>query len=335
MDMEAKGVVMNIPILSDIKAQYEKLTPVVNKTPVITWDNQTKNEYLSKDTSVFFKCELFQKTGTFKFRGAYTRFSALSSAEKARGIVAGTAGNHGIAAAYVAKLHGVPAKIVVPATMNPFRLEKIESLGAEIVKTESMSQVLEVMNTLVEQEGRTLIHPFDHPLITLGTATLGYEFLQQVPDLDVIILPVGGGGLASGVACAAKLINPNIKVYGVEPLGANTMYLSFQQNKPVQLSTKPDSIADSLCAPCAMPYSFSVCRQFVDDIILVSDEEIRVAMKRLFEEIKVACEPACAVATAALLGKLKTHCLDRKVGLLLCGSNIDINTFFKLLNITS
>lgn len=326
--LHEKGKGMDVPLLKTIVDNYEKIKPFIEITPVLPWKNSIKSKLLNDKTEVVFKCELFQKTGTFKLRGALTRFSALNEDEKTRGIVAGTAGNHGIAVAYVAKLKNIHAKIVVPKIINTFRLNKIKSLGAEVIQVDTMSEVLDVMNDIAEKENRTIIHAYDHPLITLGTATLGYEFLQQVPNLDVIIVPIGGGGLASGVSAAAKKINPHIKVYGVEPEGANALYLSFQKNEPIALSSVK-SIADSLCAPRAMPYSFSICKQYLDDIVLVTEQELSLAMKLLFEEVKMACEAACAAATAGLLGPLKDSILGKKVGVLLCGSNIDVETFSK------
>lgn len=314
---------MQIPTLEQIKSNYAKLQRYIYQTPILSWPN-TNN-------SLICKCELFQKTGTFKIRGAITRVNGLTVEERKHGIVAGTGGNHGIAAALAAKMIGVHAKIIVPKTMNPFRFEKIRALGAEIILVDHIDQILDVMNEIAEKEKRIPIHPFDHPLTTLGTSSLGYEFLQQVPDLEVIIIPIGGGGLASGVSCAAKLINPKIKIYGVEPENANSMYLSFQQNHAVALTHHPESIADSLCSPRSMPYSYSVCKKFIDEIVLVSDDELRQSMKLLFEECKLACEAACAASTAAYFGPLKEKCAGKKTGLILCGSNIDVKTFLSIL----
>ncbi|MCB1111994.1 MAG: threonine/serine dehydratase [Chlamydiales bacterium] len=321
---------MEFPSLDQIKENYNEILPYINVTPMLHWISPLKDRLIGDNTEVFYKCELFQRTGTFKIRGALTRMLHLTFEEKQRGVVAGTGGNHGIAVAHVAKQLGIDAKIIVPETMNPLRLEKIKNLGADIKKMPTIGMVIDEMNVIAKSEGRVIIHPFEHPKITLGTASLGYEFLQQVPNLDVILVPVGGGGLVSGISCAAKQINPDIKVFGIEPEGANAMFLSFKQNRAVALTGKPLSIADSLCAPSAEPYSYGICRQFVDEIILVSDQQIRQSMKILFEHVKVACEPACATAMAALLGPLKERCNGKRTGLILCGSNIDLSTFYDI-----
>lgn len=251
----------------------------------------------------------------------------MTQEDKSKGIVAGTGGNHGIALAYAAQLAGVHAKIIVPKAMNALRRKSIEAFDVEIVEIDHIGQIMSKMNDVVEIEKRTEVNGFDHPLITLGQASLGLEFMEQVPDLDVIIVAVGGGGLASGVACAAKQINPNIKIYGVEPEGADTMYQSFKIGQPYVLPNKPNSIADSLCAPYAGYYSYEICSRYMDEVVLISDDDMRHAMKVLFEDMKLACEPACAASTAALLGPLKDKCENKKVGVILCGSNIDLNSF--------
>ena len=214
--------------------------------------------------------KLFQKTGSFKIRGALTVIDHLSDDEKKAGVVAGTGGNHGIAVAYAARNAGVNAKIIVPKAINAFRLRAIKRIGAEIVQIDDISQILDRMNTVAQDESRTIMHPFENPYITIGTGTLGLEFMQQVTNLDAVIVPIGGGGLASGVACAVKQINPSCKVYGVEPTGANSMRLSLDKGKPVKLPDGPISIADSLCAPKAEPYSFEMCQRYLDDVVLVS-----------------------------------------------------------------
>jgi threonine dehydratase len=323
---------LDIPTLEQIKDNATKISPYILKTPVLPWETGIKNELIGLNAEVIFKCELFQKTGTFKFRGALTRILNLSEEEKKRGVVAGTGGNHGIALAYAAQLSGVHAKIVIPRTMNPLRRKTIESFDVEIVQTDRIAQVMERMEEIVKEEGLKEVNGFDHPLITLGQASLGLEFMEQIPDLDVIIVAIGGGGLASGVACAAKQIKPDIKIYGVEPKGADSMYQSFKIGKSFTLPNGPDSIADSLSAPYAGHYSYRVCTEYIDEIVLVSDDDLRDAMKILFEDVKLACEPACAASTAALIGPLKEKCRGKKTGVILCGSNIDYESFKTILS---
>ncbi len=200
------------------------------------------------------------------------------------------------------------------------------------MKVDDISQILDEMNRVAKDENRSVIHPFESPYITLGTGTLGLEFMKQVPELDAVIVPIGGGGLASGVSCAVKQINPKCAVYGVEPKGARSMSISLEQGKASALVDPPKSIADSLCAPRAEPYSFSICQKYIDEVVLVKDEELQNAMKIMFNDLKLIVEPAGAASTAALLGPLKTRCEGLRVGIIVCGSNIDLETFYDLVN---
>jgi threonine dehydratase len=322
----------HIPSLLEIQEQARRLSPRLNATPVHEWDTPLKARLLGDDTKVLLKLELFQKTGSFKARGALTVMDHLSDEQKERGVVAGTGGNHGIAVAFAAHNAHVDAKIVVPQTINPFRLGAIEAYNAHVIQIENVSLVLDEMRRIAEAENRSIMHPFENPLVTLGTATLGYEFLRQAQDLDAIVVPIGGGGLASGVACAAKQINPRCKVYGVEPARANAMTLSLKAGHPLTLPAGPRSIADSLSAPCTEPYSFYLCQNFLDDVVLIEDDEMKTAMRILFEDLKLAVEPAGAAATAALLGPLKDRCKGLRAGVIVCGANIDLQTFHSLLN---
>jgi len=316
-----------IPSPADFDKQADILHQTLALTPVHHWDSPLKTEVFGPKSRITFKLELLQKTGTFKARGATTVVQSLSNEERARGIIAGSGGNHGIAVAYAAQEAGVEAKIIVPRAINPFRLSRIKQFGAEVKFVDSIVQVLDTMKQVAIDEERTVIHPFENPLITLGAGTLGYELLEQTPDLDVVIVPIGGGGLASGVASAVKQISPKCMVYGVEPEGANSMQLSIKAGKAIKLPQAPKSIADSLSAPHAEPYSFSVCKRYLDDVVLISDMDMISAMKVLMEELKLLTEPAGAAATAALFGPLKEKCVGKNVGVITCGSNIDLATF--------
>ena len=318
--------------LSAIEEQARRLSSRLKRTPVHEWDTPLKSRLLGDDTKVLLKLELFQKTGSFKARGALTVMDHLTAEQRERGVVAGTGGNHGIAVAFAASSATVDAKIIVPKTINPFRLKAIQAYRADVVQVENISLVLDEMRRIAEVENRTIMHPFENPLVTLGTGTLGYEMLNQAPDLDAIIVPIGGGGLASGVACAVKQMRPGCKVYGVEPTGANAMSLSLAAGHPLTLPGGPKSIADSLSAPCTEEYSFSMCQRFLDEVVLIEDDEMRAAMRILFEDLKLAVEPAGAAATAALLGPLKDRCKGLRTGIIVCGTNIDIETFHSLLN---
>ncbi|TNF69008.1 MAG: threonine/serine dehydratase [Gammaproteobacteria bacterium] len=318
--------------IDEVKSQYQNLASYVRKTPILPWQSKLKNSLLGEGTQIYFKCELFQQTGTFKFRGVLSRLLSLTGEEKKPGVIAGTGGNHGIALAYAASLLNIDSTIIIPRSINPLRLTRIKAYATEIIQVDNINEVLDTMHSLAEKKAKTIVHPFDHPLTTLGTATLGYEWLNQLPKLDVLLIATGGGGLLSGVAKFAKLFNPNIQVFGIEPELAPTMSLSFEKNKPIKLIDGAKSIADSLNAPNTLDYSFGICREYVDDIILVNDKAIKQAMKLLVEETNLVCEPAAAATTAALIGPLKNRLSGLKIGNLLCGSNIDINTFYQYCN---
>lgn len=322
---------LSYPDLNALYRHAEVLREHLRLTPTQDWESPTKDRLLGASCRPVLKLELFQKAGSFKARGALTLVSRMSAEEKARGIVAGTGGNHGVAVALAAQTFGVDAKIIVPQTINAMRLQAIKDLGADVMQVESITDVLDTMVKVADEEGRTVVHPFEGENITLGTGTLGAEFIEQVPDLDAVIVPIGGGGLASGVACAIKQAKPNCKIYGVEPVGANTMTLAFETGETGTLKGGPKSIADSLSAPYSAPYSYAVCRKFIDEIILIEDDEMRRAMKILFEDLKLAVEPAGAASTAALIGPLREKCGGKKVGLIICGANIGTESFFELI----
>ncbi len=195
-----------------------------------------------------------------------------------------------------------------------------------MVLVDDVSQAFARVEQIRQEEGRTFVHPFEGPLTALGTATVGLEFCTQVPDLDAVIIPIGGGGLAAGMATAVNALQPACKVYGVEPKGADSMYRSFQAGSP-QAIEKVQTFADSLGAPYALPQSYALCREFVDEIVLIDDDEMRRAMALLFHSMKLAVEPAGAAATAALCGPLLERLRGQRVGVLVCGTNIDIESF--------
>ncbi|CAN5698137.1 threonine/serine dehydratase [soil metagenome] len=321
---KAAGVVA--PTLREMREARARLGDLVVETPVWQWRNETIRQLVGDDTRVFLKLELFQHTGTFKPRGALMVMMSLPREALARGVTAVSAGNHAIAVAYAAKALGSSAKVVVMRTANPVRIERCRAYGAEVVLAEDAHQAFERVREIEEEEGRSFVHPFEGPLTALGTATVGLELCEQVPDLDAVIVPVGGGGLCAGIAAAVKQLRPECEVFGVEPEGADSMYRSFLAGRPEGIE-RVRTIADSLGAPYAAPYSFGLCRQFVEEIVLLDDDAIRRAMALLFHEMKLAVEPAGAVALAALSGPLRERLLGKRVGLIVCGTNIDLNSF--------
>lgn len=317
--------------LDEIEATIERIDPYIVSTPVHRWRGARLERSVGADTEVHLKLELFQVTGTFKARGALNVMLNLTDSEKKCGVTAVSAGNHAIAVAYAAQVLDVSAKVVMLRSANQFRIDAALAYGAEVEMAENGAVAFERAAQLVADEGRTLVHPFDGRDILLGTATVGLEWLRQSPQLDAIVVPIGGGGLLSGIASAAKVLAPQIKVYGVEPVGADTMMRSFAAGEPVRMD-EIDTIADSLAPPFTTPMTFTLCQRHVDELVLITDDQMRQAMRLLFDEMKLAVEPAGAAATAAICGPLREKLQGRRVGAIVCGSNIDDVSFSALLN---
>ena len=317
---------MDEPTLSEIEETRRKIAPYVVETPVWQWRNRHILAHIAPETEVFLKLELFQHTGTFKPRGALANMMALDEAALARGVTAVSAGNHAIATAYAAQIMGTTAKVVMPRYANPARIELCQAYGGEVVLVNDVHEAFDRVRQIETGEKRAFIHPFEGKLTALGAATVGLELARQVANLDAVIAPIGGGGLCAGVAAAVKQIQPRCQIYGVEPEGADTMYRSFASGRPEAID-KVRTIADSLGAPHAAPYSFGLCRKYVTEIVRISDDEMRRAMLRLYRGVKLAVEPAGAAATAALCGPLREKLAGRRVGVIVCGANIDVESF--------
>ncbi len=298
----------------------------MRQTPVWRWRGHRIDSLVGDATEVWLKLELFQFAGTFKPRGALVNMLALEPAALARGVTAVSAGNHAMAVGYAARVLGTTAKVVMPRSANPARVAGCRSFGAEVVLVDDVHQAFDEVHRIEREEGRAFVHPFEGKGTALGTATLGLELVRQVADLDAVVVPIGGGGLCAGVATAVKLAQPSCLVYGVEPEGADTMHRSFAAGRPESID-EVRTIADSLGAPHAAPYTFSLCRRFVDELVKVDDAALRRSMKLLFEDAKLAVEPAGAAATAALVGPLAAKLRGKRVGLVVCGTNIDRETF--------
>ncbi len=316
----------DIPTLDQIDAARARLGDMVVETPVHRWRGEEIEAAMGPESEIVLKLECFQRTGTFKPRGALTVMRDLSRDALDRGTTTLSAGNHAIATAFAARILGSHAKVVMPRNASPARVAIARGHGAEVILVDDVQQASERVHQIEAEEGRTFVHPFEGPLTALGTATLGAEFARQVPDLDALIVAIGGGGLCAGVATAFKQVQPDCEVIGVEPEGADTMHRSFASGRPERLD-RVRTIADSLGAPYSAPYSLELCRRHVDTLAMVDDDQIRAAMARMFRELKLALEPAGAAATAALLGPLKERLRGRRVGVLVCGSNIDIAGF--------
>ncbi|HEX5961685.1 MAG TPA: threonine/serine dehydratase [Rhodanobacteraceae bacterium] len=314
------------PSLDDIRAARTRLGERVRETPVWRWRGDAIEHAAGRDTQVFLKLELFQYTGTFKARGALLNALGLSNDERSRGVTAVSAGNHAIAVAFAARSVGATAKVVMPKTANPARVALCRAYGADVLLVDDVHHAFDEVKRIEHDEGRRFIHPFEGELTVLGTATVGYELCNQVEHLDAVIVPIGGGGLIAGIACAVKQMQPDCRVYGVEPEGADSMSRSFAAGTPQSID-KVDTIADSLGAPYALPYSFGIARRFVDGIVTIPDEAMQRATGLLFADMKLAVEPAGAAATAALCESLRERLAGKRVGVMVCGSNIDLGTF--------
>lgn len=320
---------MQYPTIAEIEDARQSLGDLVVETPIWQWRNPDVINALGKETALFLKLELFQHTGTFKPRGALTVMRKLTQAQLAKGVTAVSAGNHAIAVAFAAQMMGTTAKVVMPKSANPLRVSICRNYGAEVELVDDVTKAFARVEAIQAEEGRFFVHPFEGEETILGTATVGLEFCRQVPNLDAVIIPIGGGGLCAGMATAIKQLQPDCYVYGVEPEGADTMHRSFAAGSPQSIDSV-QTIADSLGAPYATPYSFGLCHHFVDELVKITDTQMRASMGLLFHSMKLAVEPAGAAATAALWGPLRDVLRNKRVGVLVCGTNIDIDTFAAL-----
>lgn len=315
---------MLAPAINDVRELQQRLQEWLVRTPVLRC--RALEDRLADDVEIHAKMEFLQQTGTFKPRGALSVMLQLDSDQLKAGVTAVSAGNHAIATAFAAQAVGTSAKVVMTRTASPVRMAACRSYGAQVVLADDVHVAFDMVDAIREQEKRHFVHPFEGQDVVTGTATVGLEICQQIGDFDAAIIPIGGGGLCAGISSAIRQLNPTCEIIGVEPEGADSMHRSFASGKPESIE-KVLTIADSLGAPFAMPYSFEVCRQNVDELVMIDDEQIRDAMNLLFTDMKMAVEPACAATTAALAGPLRNRFAGKKVILVLCGSNIDWQTY--------
>lgn len=315
--------------LETIKFAQNQIENRAIKTPVLDLRQTGLEALLPDGCTATLKLELFQKAGSFKARGNLLSIEALTPEQRAAGVTAASGGNHALALAWAAKSAGTSAKIAIPKTADPVRIDGCRALGAELVLCDNITDAFAKMHEISEAENRSIVHPFEGYNMSLGAATCGAEMFAQIPKLDVVVLPVGGGGLISGMAAALKLLNPDIEVFGVEPYGADSMYQSFQSGKPEAID-KVDTIADSLGSPTALPYSYALARANVTDIIRVTDDDLRQTMRLMNETLKLMVEPACAASLTGALGPLKSHLAGKNIGLIACGANISRARFMEI-----
>jgi threonine dehydratase len=314
------------PTLREIEAAAAALAGRIVATPVVALASDRIRNHLPPGAEVAVKLELFQHAGSFKPRAALLHIDRLDEKARRRGVTAVSAGNHALAVSWAAARQGVSAKVVMPRTADPVRIAGCEALGGEVVLVDDAHALFPAMERIVATEGRYAIHPFEGKVTALGTATCGLELMRQVPELDAVVVPIGGGGLIAGMSAAIKQIAPNCLVLGVEPEGADSMHRSFAAGAP-QAIAKVATIADSLGAPFALPYSFALARAHVDDLVRIRDDEMMMAMALLYDALKIAAEPAAAAATAALMGPLCSRLAGKRIGVIACGSNIGERSF--------
>lgn len=328
----------SVPTVEAIRKNRARLGDLIVTTPVRRLRDDALDAAVGASTRVWLKEELFQRTGSFKPRGALSVMLDLDAEALRRGVTGVSAGNHAISLGYSAKRLGTTAKVVMPKNANPFRVQVCRELGAEIELVDNVHEAFARVKEIEANEGRTFVHPFEGPKTALGTASVGMEFIDQVrersEELDVVIAAAGGGGLTGGVACAVKQMSPRTAMYVVEPEGADSLSRSFKAGSPQSIEAVR-TIADSLGAPRCEPYSFELNRRFVDEVVLVNDDQIREAMRLLFRVAKLVVEPAGAAALAALMYPLRARLEGRTIGLVVCGANIDPETYARQITQTS
>lgn len=274
------------------------------------------------DSDLRFKLEALQPTGSFKPRAAILWARSLTDAQRSAGLVTVSAGNHAMAVAYAAGRTGSKVTVVMPKTADPARVAGARRLGATVELLDTVHAAFARVDEIVSSEGRTFVHPFEGPMVALGTGTIALELHEQCGALDAVIVPIGGGGLCAGIAAAMKQLQPQCRVYGVEPTGADSMHRSFASGTPESIEAVR-TIADSLGAPHAAPYSFALCRDNVDALAMVDDDDLCEAMAMVHADLKLAVEPAGAAATAAAVGPLRDGLAGKRVALIVCGANVE------------
>jgi threonine dehydratase len=319
---------VSLTTLAEIHAARRRIADAVQRTPTLSATSLGK----PFGVELYLKAELFQKTGSFKVRGVVNKVRQLEAAEIARGFITLSAGNHGAALSWAATAAGSRATVVMPAHAVPSKVEKVRAYGGEPVLW--AGSLIDETHRIEAERGLTFVHPFDDPAMIAGHASLALEILEDVPDPDFVIVPVGGGGLISGVATAIKLTRPATQVIGVEPTGADVIVRSLASGRPEKLE-KPTSVADGLCAPFAGDHTFVHVRQYVDRVVLVDDDAILRALRALIERAKLAPEPAGAAALAAVQSGALSLPAGARVVCVVSGGNADPAVLQRALQLSS
>jgi threo-3-hydroxy-L-aspartate ammonia-lyase len=314
------------PTFDDILAAAERLQGQAHRTPIA----HSRSLDAAAGMGVWLKCEQFQRAGAFKFRGAYNKIATLPAEQRARGIIAFSSGNHAQAVALTAQIFGVPAVICMPTDAPEVKVNATRGYGAEIVRYDRMTEDREALaRRLADERGLSLVPPYNDPAIIAGAGTVARELLEDAPDLDVIVAQVGGGGLISGTALAAHSMRPDITVVGVETEAANHAWLSLQKHERVRIAP-PDTLADGIRTAQLGTLTWPIIQREVADVALVSEEEVKEAMRFLLLRLKLVVEPTGAMAVAAALsGKLRRY--GKQAGVILSGGNVEPEVLARVL----
>ncbi len=316
----------HIPTYQDIEKAHERIAPLIKRTPILT--SSSLNNI--SGSRLFFKCENFQKTGSFKIRGAVNSVYSLTQEELAKGVATHSSGNHAAALTFAAASKGAKAYIVMPKTAPKVKIEAVKSYGAEIFFSEAtLTSRQEKLEEVIEKTGATFVHPYDNYSVIAGQATAAKELIEEIPDLDFILVPVGGGGLASGTVLSANYFSEKVRIIGVEPANADDAYRSLRDGK-IYPSINPQTVADGLLTSLSKK-TFEILSRHIEKVITVQESSIISALKLLWQRLKIVVEPSAAVTLAAVLEN-KNLFSNKKVGLILSGGNVDLEKLTTILS---
>ena len=317
---------LTLPTYADVAAAAQRIEGLANKTPVMT--SRTANEEMGAE--VFFKCENYQRMGAFKFRGAMNALLKFDARQRAAGVVAFSSGNHAQGIALSAKLLGIPATIVMPLDAPAAKVAATKGYGANVVTYDRYTEDREAIGrSLADKHGMTLIPPYDHPDVIAGQGTAAKELIEEVGALDALFVCLGGGGLLSGSALAARALAPNCKIYGVEPQAGNDGQQSFRSGTIVHIDT-PRTIADGAQTQHLGEYTFAIIKRDVDDILTATDDQLVACMRFFAERMKMVVEPTGCLGFAAAR-EMKAQLKGKRIGVIISGGNVDIERYISLL----
>ncbi len=309
-----------IPI-EDIRAAARRIAGKVHRTPLLSASQLGERI----GVRLYLKCESFQKTGSFKPRGALNKVLSLSEEEKARGLVTVSAGNHAQAVAWAARITGAACAVVMPSSAPRSKMDAVRGYGAEVIEHDDRATLFDKLNEVREARGLTFVHPFDDPVVLAGAATAGLEIVEDLPDVDVVVVPVGGGGLLGGIASAVKQLRPAARVVAVELAEGPGLAPALAAGKPVPVPRPADTLADGMTPPFVGALPLEIARDAVDELVSVTEKEIIQAMRLLMTRAKLYVEGSGAAATAALLSrKLEASSDGRRVVAVVSGGNVDL-----------